>query len=716
MFDCSGNNCFGEAWVEDGSLTELKGAPAFIGPTSNTHTAYNNNIDRGIYKGMFQEGMDTPGEALLRGKLYMYDVFGDSDPFVEYHYKIYCVLGDPSIHIWKDVPRAVTVNHPASIPFGNSLVEFTVTHTATGQPVADAVVCVTGNTIFTTGTTDATGKAYLDIEAEEVEDLTVTVRGGNVYPFQDTLSVLQPAGSYVIMDTCIIDDVTGGNGNGIMETSENILASMTVKNVGTMDATNVQATITTTDDYITMIDSTESYGTIAAGSTAIMLDGFGWEVANNIPDLHNVIFEMTATDGSDNWSSFFNVIGHAPAIEPGLMTIDDADGNGNGRPDPGETVNLIIPVYNNGSYQADGTLGSLSCSSGFITLNNTTYDLGVIPAGSMEEAVFSATVDPDAPIGTGVSFMFNVTSGGYSVQDSYSAAIGLIVEDWETGDMSQFNWATGGSSNWAVSTDNPYEGIYCIKSGVIGNNQNNYLSLQYAVSNPDSISFWFKVSSESGYDYLRFYIDDDEQSEWSGEVGWMRKAYAVDAGIHTFKWSYSKDVSVAGGDDCAWIDYILLPVSVLQASFTASGTDVCEGSTVNFYDQSPAGVVSWNWIFEGGTPTISTEENPTVLYSTAGVYDVSLTVSNGSENNTLLQNDYITVNSMLVEPPTPVGPSSVCGNTGSSSYNTAGLTGVTVYDWLLEPSDAGNVTGTGLTAIVAWTDGFLGDATFKRSR
>ena len=49
---------------------------AFIGPTGNTHTAYNNNIDRGIYVGMFQEGLETPGQALLRGKLYMYNVFG----------------------------------------------------------------------------------------------------------------------------------------------------------------------------------------------------------------------------------------------------------------------------------------------------------------------------------------------------------------------------------------------------------------------------------------------------------------------------------------------------------------------------------------------------------------------------------------------------------------------------------------------------------------
>ena len=98
MFDAG--NCFGETWIEMGSLTEpSRGGCAFIGPTSNTHTAYNNSIDKGIYIGMFPpagglgESLDSPGEALLNGKLYMYARFGNSDPYVQYHYKIYCVLG-----------------------------------------------------------------------------------------------------------------------------------------------------------------------------------------------------------------------------------------------------------------------------------------------------------------------------------------------------------------------------------------------------------------------------------------------------------------------------------------------------------------------------------------------------------------------------------------------------------------------------------------------
>ncbi len=712
MFHSSGGNCFGEEWMEMGTLSNPKGAAAFIGPTGNTHTAYNNNIDRGIYVGMFQEGMETPGQALVRGKLYMYNVFGN-DYYVDYHYKIFCILGDPSIHIWKDIPKATSVSYSPTMPLGSNTVEFTVTHTATGEPVENAQVCVTGNTIFVTAITDATGTAYVDITAEELQTLDVTVRGQTVIPYQGTLEVIQPNSAYVISQSYVLNDISGGNGNGQMETSEDILGSLTVQNVGVLNADNVQVKISTTDEFIMMTDSTESYGTIPAGTTAVVTDGFAWEVADNFPDLHNVMFQVTATDGTNNWISYFNVVGHAPFLETGLITFDDVAGNGNGRLDPGETVNLIIPTYNNGSYQANGTLGALNYTGDFITLNTITYDFGILPSGSVENAIFNITVSPDAPIGTGVIFNYLVSSGGYSVLNTYAASIGLILEDWETGDMSQFDWTTGGTSNWNVTNNSPYEGNYCVRSGVISDNQNNYLSLQYSVSVPDSISFWLKVSSETNFDYLRFYIDDNEQGEWSGAVGWMRKAYAVSSGMHTFKWSYSKDVSVSSGSDCAWVDYIILPVSVLQASFNASETEICEGETINFYDQSPEVVISWNWIFEGGTPSVSTEQNPTILYTTAGVYDVALIVSTGTENSTLLLNDYITVNAIPAIPPDPMGPTAICGNTTSSPYNTSGISGITDYEWLLEPSEAGEVSGVGSSTIVTWTDGFLGDVTLK---
>jgi hypothetical protein len=74
------------------------------------------------------------------------------------------------------------------------------------------------------------------------------------------------------------------------------------------------------------------------------------------------------------------------------------------------------------------------------------------------------------------------------------------------------------------------------------------------------ISFFYKVSSERYFDYLRFYIDGVLQDEWSGNKGWTKVSFTVGAGRRTFEWVYSKDGSSSYGSDTAWIDGIVFPI------------------------------------------------------------------------------------------------------------------------------------------------------------
>jgi len=69
-----------------------------------------------------------------------------------------------------------------------------------------------------------------------------------------------------------------------------------------------------------------------------------------------------------------------------------------------------------------------------------------------------------------------------------------------------------------------------------------------------NIAFYVKVSSESDFDFLTFYIDGVEKGRWSGEQNWAEVSFPVDEGTRTFEWTYSKDGSESGGDDSAWID------------------------------------------------------------------------------------------------------------------------------------------------------------------
>lgn len=80
-----------------------------------------------------------------------------------------------------------------------------------------------------------------------------------------------------------------------------------------------------------------------------------------------------------------------------------------------------------------------------------------------------------------------------------------------------------------------------------------------------------------------------------------------------------------------------------KAAFISDNQRICLGKTVTFNDQSYNAATSWEWIFPGGTPSTSTDQNPTITYNTPGTYKVVLKASDGSSTDTETRTDYITV-------------------------------------------------------------------------
>jgi hypothetical protein len=133
------------------------------------------------------------------------------------------------------------------------------------------------------------------------------------------------------------------------------------------------------------------------------------------------------------------------------------------------------------------------------------------------------------------------------------------IEGFESQGFQQYPWEMVGPVFWSVSTQSPYQGGFSAVSGSIGALQSTKISLTLNITESSSISFARKVSSENGFDFLRFYIDGVEQTKWSGNVTWGVATFGVSAGVHQFTWSYEKDGSGTSGSDCAWLDHIMLP-------------------------------------------------------------------------------------------------------------------------------------------------------------
>jgi hypothetical protein len=128
----------------------------------------------------------------------------------------------------------------------------------------------------------------------------------------------------------------------------------------------------------------------------------------------------------------------------------------------------------------------------------------------------------------------------------------------------------GAEKSWVITASDAYAGTYCIKADTITDNQR--AAIEFTIPNcaAGNMTFYVRVSSESGFDFFRLYIDDIqiEAQARSGSVAWTLATVAITAGSHLFRFSYTKDASVSVGLDTAWVDNITIPTQVFPVSFT----------------------------------------------------------------------------------------------------------------------------------------------------
>ena len=153
---------------------------------------------------------------------------------------------------------------------------------------------------------------------------------------------------------------------------------------------------------------------------------------------------------------------------------------------------------------------------------------------------------------------FDISDAAFTIAENPPPCDECGSEDFETGNFNNIPWWFDGDEPWTISTES-YEGNYCARSGQIGSFETSELVINLNVENSGLISFYFKVSSESNWDKLKFYIDETFISEWSGEIDWEEFSFSVSQGNHEFRWIYYKDSGGDHGSDCVWIDNISFP-------------------------------------------------------------------------------------------------------------------------------------------------------------
>jgi hypothetical protein len=366
-----------------------------------------------------------------------------------------------------------------------------------------------------------------------------------------------------ITQTNLIDT----NGNGVAEPGETLDVRLTVSNAGSVAANSVSLTITESDPWINITGTTASFGNIAAGGSSVNTSGLIINVLPGAPDNYTATVNATITCSGYTFYRTFAIVIHSPSLQFGYATIQDTGGNNNGNLDPGETVTVLMPLNNVGGAPSPSGNATLACSTPGITVNNGTANFTSISAYGTAYLSFTVTASSGMAIGTTATFVYNATAGAYTANRSDYVTVGLILEDFETGNFNMLPWTFSGNADWTIDNTQHYSGAYSARSGVISDSQTSTMQTIRVLSAPGNISFWYKVSSENNYDYLRFYVDGVLQNQWAGEVPWTQATYNLSAGVRTLTWTYYKDGSVSSGTDCAWVDYIIFPASTAPVSF-----------------------------------------------------------------------------------------------------------------------------------------------------
>jgi len=620
--------------------------PILVNPTYAQTTL--GNYDRAFHDhGEPQpEWYTSQGEMLFAGNL---AVTESSSSLTNYYWEIYCLMGDPSLMIYFGIPNAMNVSYDPLMPLQST--EFVVN----AEPYALVAISKDG-VLYGSAVADAMGTANVMLNPITVPgDAEIIVTAQNRQPYIGSVIVASPDGPYILLDSQVVNDQNANN-NQVPEYAESFGFTMALKNVGNTMGANLTATLSCSSPYIEIKNAMETWPDIDPNE--IITKDYAFEVTASeyLPDQIPAVFTLEVTDGTEVWISTFTVKLNAPKLEAMPLAVNDLNGgNGNGRLDPGENVQITIPVSNTGHCTATGTMSHLFTDSDGVNITLAEYATGNINAATSGNAVYDISLSPDIPVGTTIKLYFASAAGLYNTTQIFNPSVGLIIEDFETGDFSAYNWVNTSTVPWQITGTSVNGGVYAARSGAIGHSASTTLQITMNVASAGNITFARRVSSESGYDFLKFYVDNTEKGSWSGEVAWSNVSYPVTQGNHTFKWTYSKDGSATGGSDAVFIDDIIFPSgnagggsTALNVTAFAYPQQVCSGSGSKLFAfvENATGAVTYAW---SPAELLSDPEvfNPTTTITESTTFNV--TVSN------LLFSDNTQVNvNVIPAPQTPV--------------------------------------------------------------
>jgi len=408
---------------------------------------------------------------------------------------------------------------------------------------------------------------------------------------------------------------------------------------------------------------------------------------------------IKTTDGGENWTTILPTSGDIDGLQ-GIWFIDDNTGFAGG------WNNYFIKTTDGGANWTSVTCGSnvwYYVDVEFWDANN-----GVAAAamnGANDQAIFITSDGGNTWVPAISGSDVNIMGVSYADQNTLFAVgtSGNVIK------------STDGGHNWVVKATLPVMlfGLDFANStfGVVGGEEKMFATndggTTWTTYTTGYENFYATKAYADGTGYIggtdeNIYVTTDFGASWA-----MEHNGSGTSSLYRIRETADGDLFACGSQGT-----IITKIAPFGAAFTASADTVCQGSTVDFTDISTGTITSWNWTFEGGTPPTSTDQNPTVTYNTTGDFDVTLEISDGTSTDTEYEPNMIHVIVEPVAPEMPSGLTVLCGGS-TEIYTTISIDGADSYFWEVDPTDAGIISGTGITGTFIADESWTGDYTIK---
>ncbi len=331
-----------------------KGAITAIGlATTHTHTQMNNCMTNGTMYGLYKDNLSTMGEAIMRGKLTLYNTYynissNSTEDFTEWNN----LMGDPSIDVWKEPVKSMSysiVSNGGTVSTIDNSIEILV-QDSDGNPIENAWVTIHDDNFHQSVYSDNDGNAEIFIENNLDSSLDIVVTKPDYEPIIESVPVtaanaMKP---YSIQIHDDVTDETNGNNDGVINPGEKVKIDLTLKNFSDAAAFNPVVALNSDDTCVYIVDNEDNFSTIYINGIVTGNNGYVVYFSEDIQEDTDIVFDITVEDDNSNvWNSKLRVPVVVPSLEVSSVFVDD--NSVNPEIQAGNNYSIKMNILNSGS-------------------------------------------------------------------------------------------------------------------------------------------------------------------------------------------------------------------------------------------------------------------------------------------------------------------------------------------------------------------------------